>query len=276
MALEPSQAFSKDWDRRHRKSGPREEEQADFSVEELAYIAQALLAILKSGSAIEVLNRILTTETGLVHIHGCALYCSKDGAGLRLAYGAGDCKSYLPDLIPNGSDLYRTITEEHFAQHSSPSIQRSLFDEPQSLFCPIFVDHELDSAIAIIYDPCDTHCLRAIQSNAANVISLSCRSDVGFKCNSCALSRECYGTEPSVGHQSASDQTDGLFTSREREILPLMAQGLSNKDIANRLFISPATCKHHVMNIFAKLGVHSRAAAVNAWLSLLDASEQNS
>jgi DNA-binding NarL/FixJ family response regulator len=52
------------------------------------------------------------------------------------------------------------------------------------------------------------------------------------------------------------------LTVREREILGLVAAGLSNADIAGRLVISPLTVKTHVARILAKLGCHDRAQLV--------------
>ncbi|WP_025274678.1 response regulator [Haloglycomyces albus] len=52
------------------------------------------------------------------------------------------------------------------------------------------------------------------------------------------------------------------LTSREREIVGLLAEGLTNADIAGRLFITEATVKTHVVHILAKLGAQSRTAAV--------------
>jgi DNA-binding NarL/FixJ family response regulator len=57
---------------------------------------------------------------------------------------------------------------------------------------------------------------------------------------------------------------DTPLTDRETEVLALMADGLANRDIARRLFVTEATVKTHVNNIFGKLGVGDRAAAV-AW-----------
>ena len=45
------------------------------------------------------------------------------------------------------------------------------------------------------------------------------------------------------------------------EVLRLVAAGLSNAQIAERLFLSPNTVKAHVANVLAKIGVHSRADA---------------
>jgi DNA-binding NarL/FixJ family response regulator len=52
------------------------------------------------------------------------------------------------------------------------------------------------------------------------------------------------------------------LTEREREILRLVARGLSNAEIAGRLVISPLTAKTHVSNILRKLDCHDRAALV--------------
>lgn len=52
------------------------------------------------------------------------------------------------------------------------------------------------------------------------------------------------------------------LTEREREVLALMVEGLSNTQIAGRLTVSPSTIKSHVSNILSKLGVASRTEAV--------------
>ena len=64
-----------------------------------------------------------------------------------------------------------------------------------------------------------------------------------------------------VLNQSALDET-GIST-RELEVLGLMAIGLSNEEIARRLFISLSTIKTHLSNVFFKLNVRRRTQAVD-------------
>jgi DNA-binding NarL/FixJ family response regulator len=67
------------------------------------------------------------------------------------------------------------------------------------------------------------------------------------------------GTQPS--RRRRADLPDGL-TQREVEVLTLIASGRSNAEIARELFISEATVKTHINNLFAKAGLRDRAQAV--------------
>ena len=60
----------------------------------------------------------------------------------------------------------------------------------------------------------------------------------------------------------------GGLSPRETDILKLIAQGLSNKEIARSLYIGPETVKSHLKNVFGKLGVERRAQAVSRAQSL--------
>jgi DNA-binding NarL/FixJ family response regulator len=74
-----------------------------------------------------------------------------------------------------------------------------------------------------------------------------------------------------LGRRRAHDPLDEL-TTREREILALMAEGRSNRGICQKLFLSPKTVESHVHNIFSKLGItataddHRRVLAVLTYL----------
>ena len=52
------------------------------------------------------------------------------------------------------------------------------------------------------------------------------------------------------------------LTEREVEVLDLVAQGLSNQQITQRLVVSPKTVRNHLTNIFAKLHVADRSEAI--------------
>lgn len=62
--------------------------------------------------------------------------------------------------------------------------------------------------------------------------------------------------------QQMRQTTSVALTPREREILTLVAEGLTNADIAARLHVGRATVKTHLLHVFDKLGVNDRTAAV--------------
>ncbi|MGC1510890.1 helix-turn-helix domain-containing protein, partial [Ketobacter sp.] len=64
------------------------------------------------------------------------------------------------------------------------------------------------------------------------------------------------------GRQSSSKGLVEPLTTREQEVLDLIAQGLSNQSIADHLHIAMATTKAHLRNIYEKLAVSSRTQAV--------------
>jgi DNA-binding NarL/FixJ family response regulator len=72
---------------------------------------------------------------------------------------------------------------------------------------------------------------------------------------------------PDIATQLAEHATDDELSSREIEVLRLIATGNSNKEIADRLSIGEATVKSHVSNILSKLGANDRAHAVTIGLT---------
>lgn len=68
------------------------------------------------------------------------------------------------------------------------------------------------------------------------------------------------GLANEVRHRARGEAT--LLSPREAEVITLIAGGLSVPDIAERLHLAPTTVRTHVQNLFAKLGVSDRAAAV--------------
>ena len=65
-----------------------------------------------------------------------------------------------------------------------------------------------------------------------------------------------------VAGEGAGAESD--FTEREREVVELVASGLTNAEIGRRIFVSESTAKFHVRNVMRKLDVHSRAEVAYA------------
>lgn len=81
------------------------------------------------------------------------------------------------------------------------------------------------------------------------------------RCIECVLQHQCYpvprcGESGRLPAPAASPRY--RLTGRETQILAAVAEGASNKDIAQQLAIAEDTVKHHISNIFDKFGVHSR------------------
>jgi DNA-binding NarL/FixJ family response regulator len=71
------------------------------------------------------------------------------------------------------------------------------------------------------------------------------------------------GVSPQSLRYVNQESSPGMLSAREREVLELVGQALSNSQIASRLCLTEATVKRHLRNIFVKLGAVSRIDAVN-------------
>jgi NarL family two-component system response regulator LiaR len=74
--------------------------------------------------------------------------------------------------------------------------------------------------------------------------------------------REALSTEDLAAPQPAAQPLAEPLSEREMEVLDLIAEGLTNREIADRLFIAVGTVKRHINNIYGKLEVHHRAEAI--------------
>ena len=72
------------------------------------------------------------------------------------------------------------------------------------------------------------------------------------------------GQKSAEGDRTTEDQ----LTEREMEVLEEIGSGNSNKMVADHLCISVATVKTHLINIYGKLGVNNRVAAINKYKSM--------
>lgn len=74
-----------------------------------------------------------------------------------------------------------------------------------------------------------------------------------------------FARRPEPGNTAAAAASLGQLTDREREVLALVARGLSNAEIATTLFVSHATVETHVSRLLMKLDCGPREQAVRSW-----------
>jgi DNA-binding NarL/FixJ family response regulator len=110
----------------------------------------------------------------------------------------------------------------------------------------------------------DTHVLPAIEAGATGyLLKDSPREDLLRGARAAANGES--ALSPSVAARLMNrvrTPAPQLLSQRELEVLELVAAGNTNREAAARLFITEATVKSHLLNIYAKLGVGDRAAAV--------------
>jgi DNA-binding NarL/FixJ family response regulator len=115
---------------------------------------------------------------------------------------------------------------------------------------------------------------RAVEAGAAGVLHKSVRiKDVVGAARRLAAGEPILSTDEVVdllrlaGRQRERDyeaqRAVEQLTPREREVLQALAEGLSDKEIAGRFHIGVGTVRNHIVNIFSKLGVHSRLQALD-------------
>jgi DNA-binding NarL/FixJ family response regulator len=140
----------------------------------------------------------------------------------------------------------------------------------------IMMDDELNSTRVIITTsfPCEQHVIEALRAGASGFLVKDTATEDLVK----AVRIVASGGEllsPSVTHHLIADirarptpkplhpDLAALLTVREREVASLVATGLSNHEIAERLFITPATAKTHVGRVLGKVGLRNRAQLVS-------------
>ncbi|MFD1930703.1 MULTISPECIES: response regulator [Nonomuraea] len=111
----------------------------------------------------------------------------------------------------------------------------------------------------------DADIVRAIDAGATGYVLKACPPDELFQAIKAAARGETV-LSPKVATRMMRRMRDPgpALTTREIEILELLAKGVGNKEIARALFITEATVKTHLVHVYGKLGVDTRTAAVAA------------
>jgi DNA-binding NarL/FixJ family response regulator len=155
----------------------------------------------------------------------------------------------LMDVRMPGMDGLATLEQLKGAARKTSVIMVTLYDEPEYLFRAV----ALGAAGYVLKDSSRAELLRAIRVTAEGgaIIAPSMMPQ---------LLREVARLGYPLATGAAQELTDKL-SHRETEVLRLIAEGLTNQEIAERLIVSPTTIKSHVQNILQKLGASDRTQA---------------
>jgi pimeloyl-ACP methyl ester carboxylesterase/DNA-binding CsgD family transcriptional regulator len=172
-------------------------------------------------------------------------------------------------FIPNGTEEQIEWFSELCRKTTSPEIagelleHRSLIDATELLDrvkTPTLVLHARDDVVVPLAEG------RLIASGipSAQFVELDSKNHILLE-HEPAWERFCTAVSEFTGIAIAADAEDPAFASlslRERTVLILLTEGLSNASIAERLSLSEKTVRNHISNLFDKLGVWSRAEAI--------------
>lgn len=182
--------------------------------------------------------------------------------GIRTAFGSLDqvAVQTAPDLRPEPETTYITIVDYPNIRSLMPLTElenRVDFHGAQTLLALYNADPSTELGVKAL-----RHGLRGVFFNDAGVENFA----AGIK--ALATGELWFPKDILAEHErqaaleaGAGDQENGPLTRKEREILAVMAGGATNKDIADKLFISVHTVKTHLYRIFKKIGASNRLQA---------------
>jgi len=208
----------------------------------------------KSGKKRESLTRILIADDYPFFRHGLRAFIEEQ-PGLTVVGEAANadelarlCEELRPDIV---------LLDVNLAGSDGVVLMRALRERFPTIRHVVFVTPDDEETLAACVEGGADGC---IMKTADPPLILSALRTVSG--GEPWLQREMTGKlfhELRRARQAQRAQAD--LTDRETEILKLLAEGLRNCQIAQRLFISERTVKVHVANIFGKLGLHDRVQA---------------
>lgn len=122
--------------------------------------------------------------------------------------------------------------------------------------------NEKENVLASFKSGANAYCMKNIKiDDLITVIKTVINGAIWIDPDIAGYILEILQSKTNILDDSKLNNTDFNLTNREKEILKLIAEGLSNKDIAEQLFLSLHTVKNHVRNIIQKLAVDDRTQA---------------
>jgi two-component system, NarL family, nitrate/nitrite response regulator NarL len=214
------------------------------------------LGVLEAGAMSDSarLTRVLVADDHPVYLDGLAAAIERT-ADLELATTCRNGEEALNAIRNDAPDV--AVLDLQMPRLTAQAVLAALQDDG-GLPCPVLV-------LSVHTEGDDVH--ECLSLGASGYVAKDAdRSEICDAIRSIAAGRTVLSGGALDGVAAELQQRrsaqHGLLTAREGEILALLATGASAPDIAGRLHLSPATIKTHLHNLYTKLGVSDRAAAV--------------
>jgi DNA-binding CsgD family transcriptional regulator/transcriptional regulator with GAF, ATPase, and Fis domain len=169
--------------------------------------------------------------------------------------------------IRNESEIFMNDLDReyrHYLEHKPVPLAGS--DPKAAIYVPLKLHHKVVGLITVrtirknVYQQHHLHILRTVGNFVVRALELAKISSKPYLKTEGARKewRWCNEKDLPPGSKKALQ----LLTGREKEVLFLLVTGLSNKALAERLFVSASTIKTHTLNIYQKMDVANRTAAI--------------
>ncbi len=248
---------------------------------QLRILNEACDLITPDLSLAEVISAIYGSVNQLMDAHGFAvgLYDEKENTilfrGMRendqrfpdWIVDANDAGRFAPWCITHGSEIFINDMDLEYSRYVPTPPRPKVGTEPKAvLYVPLRMKDKVVALITVrtphkgVYRTHHLHILRTLGSFVLRTLDLS--QEHGTAAAKVPPGQKQWKWSDVEGLPPRSMRAAASLTTREKEVLLLMASGLPNKAIAQKLFVSPDTIKTHTLNIYLKMDVGTRTAAI--------------
>jgi len=175
-----------------------------------------------------------------------------------------ECRSLCALVTAISGDNRRALSVAHLAEEESTEVQtRCFIGLTRAIARPSKAS--VKTAVEALEETQATDCLVCAYRGHPKILDDVLRHGTSLDLAAVLRSARDFKIAARLGirlDQGTTRSAFDLLTKREREVLDLVCEGLTNAEIATRLFLSPSTVKLHIRHILAKFGVRSRTEAV--------------
>ena len=192
----------------------------------------------------------------------------EDGKRLPdFSFNAVDNNRLASWCIRNGQDIFMNDFDKEYNKYLPAKPKPVTGIQPRAaLYTPLKLNDKTVGLIVVrtvrknVYHPHHLHLLKVVGNFVVRALELARRTGPPFV-QGMGRTKEWRWNATDQLQAKARKQLSGL-TEREREVLLLLISGLSNKGIAEKLFVSADTIKTHTLNIYRKMEVGNRSSAI--------------